>query len=172
MTIGVFFGSTTGNTEDVAENIQKQLQPLDVTLHNIADDPLSLMPNYQLLICGIPTWDYGELQADWEDIWHELDTLHLEGRYFAVFGCGDQIGYPEWFQDAIGLLHDKLHARGAKPLGYWPTAGYAFEQSKAAIENNDRFVGLAIDEDNQHELTQQRIQQWCQQLINEYNANH
>ena len=170
MTIGVFFGSTTGNTEDIAEQIQEQLQPMDVALHNVADDPVTLMHDYSLFICGIPTWDYGELQADWEDIWDELDALDLQGKYFAVFGCGDQIGYPEWYQDAVGLLHDKLQARGANPLGYTDTAGYKFEKSKAAIDSNSRFVGLSVDEDNQHELTEQRVQQWCEQVINEYNA--
>lgn len=170
MTIGLFFGSTTGNTEDIAEQIEEHLAPLACQMHNVADDPVSLMLDYQLFICGIPTWDYGELQADWEDVWGELDALDLSGKYFAVYGCGDQIGYPEWYQDAVGLLHDKLVGLGAAPLGYTSTEGYKFEQSKAAIENNGRFVGLAVDEDNQHELTEARVSNWCQQVIDEYNA--
>ena len=170
MNIGIFFGSTTGNTEDVAEQIQECLAPLSSDLHNIATDPVTLMQDYELLICGIPTWDYGELQADWEDTWEELESLDLTGKYFAIYGCGDQIGYPEWYQDAVGILHDKLRGLGANPMGYWPTAGYQFEQSKAAIEDHSHFVGLAIDEDNQHELTTERITTWCQQVINEYQA--
>ena len=169
MNIGIFFGSTTGNTEDVADLIQEQLPPNSSQLHNIADEPVQLMENYELIICGIPTWDYGELQADWEDIWEELESLNLTGRYVAFFGCGDQIGYPEWYQDAIGMLHEKLTAKGATPLAYWSTEGYEFEQSKAATTNN-HFVGLAIDEDNQHELTQERVEQWCQKLMQEFNA--
>ena len=68
MSIGIFFGSTTGNTEDVAEQVQEHLAPLASNLHNIADEPVTLMQEYALFFCGIPTWDYGELQADWEDI--------------------------------------------------------------------------------------------------------
>lgn len=167
MNIGIFFGSTTGNTEDVAEQVQEFLAPHPTQLHNIATEPVTLMQDYDLVICGIPTWDYGELQADWEDIWDELDTLDLSNTHIAIFGCGDQIGYPEWYQDAVGMLHDKLCNRGALAIGYWSTEGYKFEQSKAVI-NDSQFVGLAVDEDNQHELTEERVSNWCQQIIEEY----
>ncbi len=172
MNIGVFFGSTTGNTEDIAELIEAHLTDLDtcpnVHVHNIADASVHLMENYPLIICGMPTWDYGELQADWEDIWEELTSLDLQGVTFAVFGCGDQIGYPEWFQDAIGMLHDKLKAQGGKPIGYWPAEGYRFERSKAFLADSQEFVGLPIDEDNQHELTQERVDTWCGKLLEDY----
>ena len=64
-----------------------------------------------------PTWDYGELQADWEDVWAEIDALDLSGIQMAFFGCGDQVGYPEWYQDAMGLLHDKCIGLGATAIG-------------------------------------------------------
>ena len=107
MGIALFFGSTTGNTEDIADQIRNILGSDRVDIFNVADDSVSLMLEYSTVICGIPTWDYGELQADWEDIWEEIDALDLTGIQMAFFGCGDQIGYPEWYQDAMGLLHDK-----------------------------------------------------------------
>jgi flavodoxin II len=168
MTIALFFGSTTGNTEDIAEQICAQFSRHQVELFNVIDEPLSLVASYDKLIFGIPTWDYGELQADWENIWDEIDDIDFTDKRFACFGCGDQIGYPEWFQDAMGLLHDKLVALGGIPVGYWPTDGYTFEASKAATVDRSQFIGLAVDEDNQHELTQTRIEDWCQQLEQEF----
>ncbi|ELO13482.1 flavodoxin FldB, partial [Salmonella enterica subsp. enterica serovar Enteritidis str. 13183-1] len=32
------------------------------------------------LILGIPTWDFGEIQEDWEAVWEQLDDLNLEGK--------------------------------------------------------------------------------------------
>ena len=87
----------------------------------------------------------------------------------AFFGCGDQIGYPEWYQDAMGLLHDKCMGLGATAIGHWPTTGYDFEVSKAANSDGSQFIGLAVDEDNQHELTDQRVTAWCQQLLEQRN---
>ena len=95
MGIALFFGSTTGNTEDIADQIRNILGSDRVDIFNVADDSVSLMLEYSTVICGIPTWDYGELQADWEDIWEEIDALDLTGIQMAFFGCGDQIGYPE-----------------------------------------------------------------------------
>jgi flavodoxin II len=168
MTIALFFGSTTGNTEDIAEQIRDQLSNDAVELFNITDEPISLVEGYAKLIFGIPTWDYGELQADWDEIWDEIDDIDFAGKHFACFGCGDQLGYPEWYQDAMGLLHNKLVALGGIPVGYWPTKGYNFEVSKATTVDGSQFVGLAVDEDSQHELTNERVVGWCRQLEREF----
>jgi flavodoxin II len=170
MSIALFFGSTTGNTEDIADQIRDILGHDKVDIFNVADDSVSLMLDYETVICGIPTWDYGELQADWEDVWDEIDALDLSGIQMAFFGCGDQVGYPEWYQDAMGLLHDKCIGLGATAIGYWPTKGYDFESSKAATQNGELFIGLAVDEDCQHELTDQRVNAWCTQLLEEINS--
>lgn len=72
-----------------------------------------------MLILGIPTRDFGEIQEDWEAVWDQLDDLNLEGKIVALYGLGDQLGYGEWFLDALGMLHDKLSTKGVKFVGYW-----------------------------------------------------
>lgn len=167
MNIGLFYGSSTCYTEIVAEKIQTILGADMVTLHNVADSPLSAIDDYSVLIFGIPTWDFGELQTDWQDHWSELDELDLNGKICALYGLGDQTTYGEWFLDAMGLLHDKLIARGAQVVGYWPTEGYEFEASKAVTEDRQFFVGLAIDEVNQYDQTDSRLKQWLDQILDE-----
>ena len=163
--IGLFYGSSTCYTEISAEKIQRYLGEAQVDVFNIADTPLTETEHYQQLLFGIPTWDYGELQEDWEDCWEQLDQINVQGKTVALFGLGDQIGYPDWFLDAMGYLHNKLLLAGATLIGYWPNEGYDYNASQALTADGTQFVGLALDEENQFEQTDARIQRWCDSLL-------
>lgn len=170
MKIGLFYGSTTCYTEMAAEKIRAIIGEELVDIHNVKESPLSLMSDYDLLILGISTWDFGEIQEDWSEIWQKIAGVSLSGKYVALFGLGDQEGYGEWFLDAMGLLHDELKQIDANLLGYWPTDGYEFEASKALTPDGSHFVGLALDEDSQYELSDERIATWVEQVLVEYQA--
>lgn len=165
-TIGLYYGSSTCYTEMVAERIQTILGAEQIDLHNIASADFDSFDHYELLLFGIPTWDYGELQEDWDDRWEQLDEVDLTGKPFAIFGLGDQLGYPDWFQDAIGYLYYKLISLGAVPVAKsrWPNQGYTYAESKALSEDKTEFLGLSLDDENQAELTEQRLQDWLAQI--------
>lgn len=167
-TIGLFYGSSTCYTEMAAEKIRDQLGQNLVDIHNIADADPCLMEDYSFLILGIPTWDYGELQEDWEEAWDELDNVDFNGRYVAIYGLGDQVGYPEWFQDAMGYLWAKVVNLGAISVGRWPSSGYTFHESKALTADGSQFVGLPLDDENQFDLSEERIARWCRQIMEEF----
>lgn len=170
MKIGLFYGSTTCYTEMVAEKMQTSFESqtdFTLTLHNIKDESLALCQTYDFLIFGISTWDYGELQEDWESSWEEVSQLDLAGKVVALYGMGDQIGYSEWFQDALGMLHQQLAPTQAYIIGYWPNEGYEFAASKALTADQQQFVGLSLDDETQYELTDERISQWVSQINNE-----
>lgn len=171
--IGLFYGSSTCYTEMAGEKIRDAInEALDdednVDVYNIDTTPIVECQFYDCIIMGIPTWDYGELQEDWEDIWPDLEDLELKGKKIALFGLGDQIGYPEWFLDAMGYLHHKLKARGAIMVGYWPNHGYEFEGSKALTDDESHFLGLALDEESEFDKTAERIDRWCTQILEEF----
>ena len=170
--IGLFYGSSTCYTEMAAEKIADRINKISgfdfVDLHNIANDCIQLMADYPFIILGIPTWDYGELQEDWETHWDSLDQLDLSRAKVALYGLGDQIGYPQWFQDAMGYLWAKVVNQGATTVGLWPNQGYEFEQSEALTEDQAFFVGLALDDENQLELTDQYIDQWSRQVLQQF----
>lgn len=170
MKIGLFYGSSTCYTEMVAEKIQYNLGEELVDLHNIKDISPQLMENYQILILGIPTWDFGELQEDWQTIWDELCSLNLAGKIVCLYGLGDQIDYGDWFLDALGMLYHQLLLMQVKFVGFWPTSGYTFSSLKPLTTDGSQFVGLALDETNQFEQTDERIEQWCMQILNEIEA--
>ncbi len=162
--IGLFYGSSTCYTQMAGEKISQSIGQQHVDIFNIADEPLANCLAYHFLIFGIPTWDYGELQEDWEEIWPQLDELNFSGKQVALYGLGDQIGYPEWFLDAMGYLHAKLIQRGAHCVGYWPIDGYHFEASQALTPDGQSFIGLALEDETQFELSEERINSWCSQL--------
>ncbi len=166
--IGLFYGTETGKTETAAEIIQSELGGENVVdLINIADVEPQELVNYDYLIIGCPTWNIGELQSDWEGIFDDLDNIDFQGKKIAYFGTGDQIGYSDNFQDAMGILEEKMSQLGGTTVGYWPTEDYDFNESKAV--KNGKFVGLALDEDNQSDLTDERIKKWVTQLKTEFN---
>ena len=108
MNMGLFYGSSTCYTEMAAEKIRDIIGPELVTLHNLKDDSPKLMEQYDVLILGIPTWAFGEIQEDWEAVWDQLDDLNLAGNIVALFGLGAPLGYGEWILDALGIPHAQL----------------------------------------------------------------
>ncbi|WP_008319158.1 flavodoxin FldA [Leptolyngbya sp. PCC 6406] len=161
--IGLFYGSTSSKTADVAEQIQSALGgEAVVDLYDIADVEVQQLAEYDYLLIGCPTWNIGDLQSDWEGVFDDLDEVGFEGKTVAYFGTGDQVGYADNFMDAIGLLEEKISSLGAKTIGYWPLTGYDFNESRAVRDG--KFCGLALDEDNEPEKTSERIQTWVAQV--------
>ena len=167
-TIGLFYGSTNGATTVVARRIANAFaaQGVTVEVFDIADYVLETMLEFEHLILGVSTWNVGELQKDWDEVFAELDELDLTDKQVALFGLGDQVGYPDTFLDALFFVADKVRERGATIVGTWPTTGYTFTQSWAV--EGGHFLGLAVDEDNQFRLTQSRIDTWVAQLLCEF----
>jgi len=154
----IFFGSSTGNTANVAESLKKELGSVDY-LKNITDiHPVDLTVVENIII-GIPTWHIGELQDDWAAMLPEVKALNFAGKKVAVFGLGDGKGYEETYVDGMAELLEPFEKGGAKLVGQWPTVGYEFKKSKAIRDG--KFLGLVIDVENQDNLTDKRVKSWA-----------
>lgn len=164
--IGIFYGSTEGNTENVAIKIQKALGKEVADLHNVDSASAADMQDYEVLILGCPTWEIGELQEDWIPFIDVLDDVDFSGKTVAYFGLGDADGYPDTFIDALGIIHDKIKDTGARFIGKWPTDDYIFDESKAVVDG--MFLGLVIDEDNEPDKTDGRVKKWVEQIQGEF----
>lgn len=165
--IGLFFGSSTSMTEyvayDIRDTIEARLGADVIAIHNVGNTDLDKMLEYDDLILGIPTWDIGQLQADWDIKWDELISLDLSGHKVAVFGLGDQYGYPDTYLDAAGLLAETVRELGGELVGYTSTEGYQFGHS-LFIEDGC-FMGLALDEDHQPKMTKARVESWINEVL-------
>ena len=168
MRIKLVYGSDTGNTELVTADLVKLLDKDEVevkTVDKITEEDWQSHFNYLL---GIPTWYDGELQSDWEDYFEEFKKIDFTGKKVAIFGLGDQIGYDEWFCDGIGILGKVVIENGGKLLGYTQKdSSYDFDES-LALADDSTLYGLALDEDNQPELTNERLKKWVIQIKNEF----
>ena len=166
MRIKLIYGSDTGNTELVTEDITKLLDDVEVT--TVAD----LTPedwDHDKFILGIPTWYDGELQSDWEDYFEEFKTIDFTNKTVAIFGLGDQLGYEEWFCDGIGILAEVIIENGGKVIGYTEKDdSYDFDTTPKSLVDDNTFYGLCLDEDNQGELTQERLENWINQIKKEF----
>lgn len=158
MSIGIFFGSDNGTTTDVCERLKNKLGGAElIDVSSATPDDIA---KYNKIILASSTWGDGELQSDWESYAESLGGVSFSGKTVALLALGDADGYSETFCDA--LYHLKNVAKGANIVGATSTDGYEFDSSKAV--ENGKFVGLAIDEVNQDNETDSRLDAWVKTL--------
>ena len=164
--IGLFYSFNTNKTAQVAKKILENFDKDTIEAVNAEEVTEDQFTRYDNLILGCPTWFDGELPNYWDEFLPALEDLKLKGKTLAIFGNGDQKGYPENFCDAVGIMANILEKLGAKVVGYTSREGYIYESSKA--ERGDQFCGLAIDFENQAKLNNSRIKAWSAKLQKEF----
>ncbi len=169
MTVGIYFATTTGKTEDIAERIAGLLGGVETPKDMSDVDDLSELCAHDAIICGIPTWNTGadseRSGTAWDTILDEIGELNLSGKKVAIFGLGDSSTYTENYCDAMEELHRYFQQAGATMVGYVSPSEYTFDESKSIIGNS--FCGLPLDEDSESDMTDDRISQWANQLKSE-----
>lgn len=157
MKTAIFYGSTTGTTEMVAGKVGELLgaEVLSAT-------EIDRVEEYDFVIFATSTWGMGDLQDDWYEALDKLKTKNLSGKKVGLIGIGDQFGFGDTFVDGIGTIYEEIKDMGINLVGKTSTDGYSFSGSKAVVDNE--FVGLVIDENNQSELTDERINAWVEKV--------
>jgi len=164
--IGLFYGSDTGRTEEAAQLVEQALAPITVETIEIFEATAADFEKYDKIILGLSTWHDGKLQSDWETFFETFSQITFDQKTVAIFGLGDQIGYAEYFIDGVGILAQVVLQNNGHLVGLWPTEGYTYTASKAEYEQ-EWFLGLALDFENQKVLSKKRIITWVEQLKNE-----
>lgn len=160
--IGIYYGSTTGVTEEIAGKIADGLGVDSADVKNVADGDVDSVDSYEALILGSSTWGVGELQDDWYSFLEELKEKDLSGKTIALFGCGDSSGFGSSFCDALSIIHNDLQGTGAKFCGSISTDGYSYEHSESEVDG--KLLGLLLDEDNESDSSDKRISDWVEQI--------
>ena len=156
--IGIFFGSDTGNTENIAKMIQKQLGKDVADVHDIAKSSKEDLEAHDILLLGIPTWYYGEAQCDWDDFFPTLEEIDFNGKLVALFGCGDSASYPDSFCDALAEIRDGLEATGCTFVGALDAAEY--DGCTSRICRDGKVIGLAVDDGASEAVSDARMEKW------------
>lgn len=158
--IGIFYGSTTGTTENIARKLAALLSVDSADVHDVAKTAPSAVGRYDILVLGTSTWGDGELQENWYDFLPGMEVLDLRGKEAAIFGCGDET-MTDTFCSAVGKLHDRLEKTGVKFIAPYNIVGYHFDRSGAVPADAVEAEGLLIDEVNHPELTATRLAGWA-----------
>ena len=157
----IIYGSTTGNAASAAQTIAEKLGN-GATVKEAGAASKSDLTDYDNIILGSSTWGDSELQDDWFGFLPTIKEVGLSGKTVAVFGVGDQFSYSDTYVNAMGELYDAAKAAGANVIGATSTDGYSFNESTAVRDG--KFVGLALDYDNQGDLSDDRIAAWVAQI--------
>jgi len=163
--IGLFYGTTSGKTRNVAEQIKKEFGGKFIDIFDIREVKPEHILKYDNLIFGTSSWGVGEMQDDWETFIDEVVGLDLSKKKIALYGLGDQVEYPGSFVDGLGTLYCRIPEKD-NIVGFTSTKGFDYYFSSA--EKEGQFVGLAIDEDKQSTLTPDRVKKWVVQLRKEF----
>ena len=164
--IGIFYGSSSGNTEGVAKQIQAEFGADNAQVFDVAKATKDDLEKFDNLIFGTSTWGFGELQYDFDGFMKQIEAANLSGKTVALFGCGDQESYSDTFVDGMGLVWQSLQGKGCNIVGQTSTEGYSYSNSQSDVEG--KFVGLAIDENNQSDQTADRVKAWVEVLKNAF----
>jgi flavodoxin I len=162
----IIYSFNTKKTGKVAERIKEAFDNDMVEMVNAEEINESLFMSFDQIIMGVPTWFDGELPNYWDEFVPALEDLDLSGKKIALYGLGDQKGYPENFVDGMGLMANILEKRSANLIGFTSVEGYEFESSQA--KRGNQFAGLAIDYENQASMNKGRIAAWVESLKKEF----
>ncbi|MCK5906341.1 MAG: flavodoxin, partial [Flavobacteriales bacterium] len=140
-TVGIFYGSSTGNTGDAAKAIQNKIG--DAKIFDVSDVKAEDLNDFSNIILGTSTWGAGDLQDDFEDFLDGVDSIDLSGKKVALFGMGDQESHGDTFIDGLAEVYKKVTEKGATVIGKTSSEGYEHEDSESEIDG--QFIGLALD---------------------------
>ncbi len=162
--IGIFYGSTTGTTKEVAEYIATELGIGEDALHDVSSTAPSVVADYDVLIIGASTWGAGDLQVDMENWLDGVGSLDLRDKEVAIFGCGDD-SMSETFCDGVGKIYHKLHDAHPEFIAPFDNKGYDYDHSDSDVKG--MIVGLCIDNVNHPDETLPRVREWCRIIKSE-----
>ena len=163
--IAIIYGSSGGNTESVAGRL-KQMLDNKADIYNVEDVSIEKVQPYQYLILGASTTGMGDLQDDWESFLHTFSSkMDFTDKTIAIFGLGDSASFSSSYAEAIYVLYDELKDK-VKIVGEIPDEGYTYDDSMAVVDG--KWLGLALDEDNEYDETEERLAKWVEQLKKEF----
>ena len=162
--VGIFYGSNSGNTEEVAQQIKSLIGNAEV--HDVSNSSAKDLELYENIIFGSSTWGSGDLQDDFEHFIDKISDADISNKKLAIFGLGDSSSYADTFVNSIGHIYNAIKDK-TQVVGFVAASDYSFDESEAIVDG--QFVGLPIDVDNESRKTDERIEKWIEQLNQSFN---
>lgn len=162
--IAILYGSSGGNTESVAKQVQSLLDG-QADIYNVESVKIDEIQPYPYLILGTSTTGVGDLQDDWESFLPSFSKSDLSGKKVAIFALGDSASFSGSFAESMRVIYDAVKDK-TTVVGQVADEGYTYDESNGVI--NGTWVGLPLDEDNEYDQTTPRLQAWIEKLKEEF----
>ena len=170
--IALIFWPEEGNVDVSGDQILTRFGDNEIIKISIALTTKEILNEYDNWIVGGSTvgshvWEDADDTNKWHDFFKLLDEIDTNGKIVAFYGLGDQVLYPHHFVDGLGVFQEEFEKRNIKIVGQWSAEGYDFTDSEGIKDGY--FFGLALDQDQQSELSDERIDQWLEIIKKEFN---
>ena len=162
--IAILYGTSGGSVESVAKQVQDLFEGT-ADIYNVLDVSLSEIEDYKYIIVGTSTTGIGDLQDDWEGFLPSFAKIDFSGKKVAIFALGDSASYSTSFAESMKVVYDEIHDK-VEVVGRVADEGYTYDDS-TAVEDGV-WVGLPLDEDNEYDMTEERLTRWVEQLKKEF----
>ena len=116
---------------------------------------------------GADHWDNEIVVDEWLEFFTKIKEISFEKKKLAIVGLGNSVLYPSHFADGMAVLYERITKQNAKIVGFVDAKDYDFTDSEA-LNDDGFFCGLPIDEDNESELTTERLEKWISVLKSDF----
>ena len=168
----LFFSPEGGNVNSVANKLGELIGNEKVDIIPVKEAEKGDVDKYNKIILvgstvGADHWNNEIIVDEWSEFFTKIEEISFEKKKVAIVGLGNCVLYPEHFADGMAVLYERIIKQKGRPLGFVDAEGYDFEDSEA-LNDDGLFCGLAIDEDNEAELTTERLEKWISILKSDF----
>jgi len=168
----IFYSPEGGNVNGVANMLEEMIgeDKVDIIpVKEVVEDDL-IKYNKIILVgstVGTDHWNNEIVVNEWPAFFTKITEVSFENKKVAIVGLGNSVLYPEHFVDGMADLYQRIKKQKAEIFGKVDGKDYDFTDSEA-VDDDGFFCGLPIDEDNEAELTVERLKKWISILKSDF----
>ena len=164
----IFFSPEGGNVNRVADKLGELIGNDKVAIIPVKEVEKGDLYEYNKIILvsstvGADHWNNEIVVDEWPEFFKKSQEIGFEKKKVAIVGLGNCVLYPEHFADGMAVLYERITEQNGEVSGFVDANGYDFTDSEA-VNDEGYFCGLPIDEDNEAELTTERLEKWISVL--------
>lgn len=164
----IFYSPVGGNVNSVANKLGAMIGDDKVDIIPVKQVEKEDVMKYDKIILagstvGTDHWNNESVPDEWPGFFKKIEDISFKEKKVAIVGLGNSFIYPSHFVDGMADLYERIKKLDAEIFGEVDPEGYDFTESEA-INDDGLFCGLPIDEDNEPELTTERLEKWISVL--------
>ena len=168
----VFYSPVGGNVNNVANMLGEMIGNEKVDIIPVKEVKSEDLDKYTQIILvgstvGTDHWNNEIIVNEWPEFFRKSSETGFENKKVAIVGLGNCVLYPEHFADGMAVLYEEIKKQNGEVLGKVEAEGYDFTDSDS-LDDDGFFCGLPLDEDNEAELTAERLEKWISKLQPEF----